>query len=40
MDKSWSGDSAQLLQKIDWKTRRIEPILHQVSVGGFDRRSI
>ncbi|MDP1459653.1 hypothetical protein Q8G37_24925 [Bacillus wiedmannii] len=34
MDKSWSGDSAQLLQEIDWKMSRIESILQQVSVDG------
>ncbi|HFK1812462.1 TPA: hypothetical protein ACGXQD_005571 [Bacillus cereus] len=34
MDKSWSGDSAQLLQEIDWKMSRIESILQRVSVDG------
>ncbi|MEK4614338.1 hypothetical protein [Bacillus sp. FSL K6-0067] len=34
MDKSWSGDSAQLLQEIDWKMSRMESILQQVSVDG------
>ncbi|MBG9495858.1 hypothetical protein ABE47_09050 [Bacillus thuringiensis] len=33
-DKSWSGDSAQLLQEIDWKMSKIESILQQVSVDG------
>ncbi|MDA1775193.1 hypothetical protein PDJ95_28350 [Bacillus cereus] len=32
MDKSWSGNSTQLLQEIDWKMRRIESILQQVSI--------
>ncbi|MDA2583424.1 hypothetical protein PDR31_28665 [Bacillus cereus] len=27
MDKSWSGNSTQLLQEIDWKMSRIESIL-------------
>ena len=34
MDKSWSGNSTQLLQEIDWKMSRIESILQQVSVDG------
>ncbi|WP_240514843.1 hypothetical protein [Bacillus cereus] len=34
MDKSWSDNSAQLLQEIDWKMSRMEPILQQVSVDG------
>ncbi|MBJ8025632.1 hypothetical protein [Bacillus cereus] len=34
MDKSWSGNSTQLLQEIDWKMSRIESILQQVSIDG------
>ena len=34
MDKSWSSNSAQLLQEIDWKMSRIESILQQVSIDG------
>ncbi|PEZ26622.1 hypothetical protein CN345_26080 [Bacillus thuringiensis] len=34
MDKSWSNNSAQLLQEIDWKMSRIKSILQQVSVYG------
>ncbi|UIJ69850.1 hypothetical protein LW858_31410 (plasmid) [Bacillus cereus] len=34
MDKSWSGNSAQLLQEIDGKMGRIESILHQVYIDG------
>ncbi|OOR74900.1 MULTISPECIES: hypothetical protein [Bacillus] len=34
VDKSRSGNSTQLLQEIDWKMRRIESILQQVSVDG------
>ena len=34
MDKSWSGNSTQLLQEIDWKMSRIKSILQQVSVDG------
>ncbi|MED1378680.1 hypothetical protein P4U58_28950, partial [Bacillus paranthracis] len=32
MDKSWSDNSAQLLQEIDGKMGRIESILQQVSI--------
>ncbi|MBJ8025688.1 hypothetical protein [Bacillus cereus] len=34
MDKSWSGNSAQLLQEIDGKMGRIESILQQFSIDG------
>ena len=34
MDKSWSGNSAQLLQEIDGKMGRIESILQQVCIDG------
>ncbi|WP_144507269.1 hypothetical protein [Bacillus mycoides] len=34
MDKSWSGNSTQLLQEIDWKMSRIESILQQSSING------
>ncbi|MGY1423421.1 hypothetical protein [Bacillus cereus] len=34
MDKSWSGNSAQLLQEIDWKMSRMESILQQVPIDG------
>ncbi len=34
MDKSWSGNSAQLLQEIDWKMSKIESILQQVYIDG------
>jgi len=34
VDKSWSGNSTQLLQEIDWKMSRIKSILQQVSVDG------
>jgi len=34
VDKSWSGNSKQLLQEIDWKMSRIESILQQVSIDG------
>lgn len=34
MDKSWSGNSAQLLQEIDGKMGRIESILQQVYIDG------
>ncbi|MGG0263024.1 hypothetical protein [Bacillus mycoides] len=34
MDKSWSGNSAQLLQEIDWKMSRIESILQHISIDG------
>ncbi|PHG56076.1 hypothetical protein [Bacillus toyonensis] len=32
MDKSWSGNSAQLLQEIDGEMGKIESILQQVSI--------
>ncbi|MDF9627311.1 hypothetical protein P5775_32335, partial [Bacillus cereus] len=34
MDKSWSSNSAQLLQEIDWKMSKIESILQQVYIDG------
>ena len=34
VDKSWSGNSTQLLQEIDQKMSRIESILQQISVDG------
>ncbi|MHB0802140.1 hypothetical protein PVK73_21650 [Bacillus thuringiensis] len=34
MDKSWSGNSKQLLQEIDGKMGRIESILQQVYIDG------
>ncbi|WP_144519235.1 hypothetical protein [Bacillus thuringiensis] len=34
MDKSWPGNSAQLLQEIDGKMGRMESILQQVSIDG------
>ena len=37
VDKSWSGDSTQLLQEIDWKMSRIESIRQQVSDMKFTR---
>ncbi|MGR5880985.1 hypothetical protein ACT7DC_01945 [Bacillus cereus] len=39
MDKSWSSNSAQLLQEIDWKMSRIESILQQVSIDGLIEES-
>ena len=39
MDKSWSGNSTQLLQEIDWKMSRIESILQQVSIDGLIEES-
>ncbi|MES5943722.1 MULTISPECIES: hypothetical protein [unclassified Bacillus cereus group] len=39
MDKSWSGNSAQLLQEIDWKMSKIESILQQVSIDGLIEES-
>ncbi|PHC37112.1 hypothetical protein COF09_27170 [Bacillus toyonensis] len=34
MDKSWSGNSKQLLQEIDGKMGRIDSILQQVYIDG------
>ncbi|MES5943737.1 MULTISPECIES: hypothetical protein [unclassified Bacillus cereus group] len=34
MDKSWSGNSKQLLQEIDGKMGRVESILQQVYIDG------
>ena len=34
MDKSWSGNSKQLLQEIDGKMGRIESILQQIYIDG------
>ncbi|MEK4678000.1 hypothetical protein [Bacillus sp. FSL K6-2944] len=39
MDKSWSGNSTQLLQEIDWEMSRIESILQQVSIDGLIEES-
>ncbi|OLR26451.1 hypothetical protein BLD50_06950 [Bacillus cereus] len=39
VDKSWSGNSTQLLQEIDWKMSRIESILQQVSIDGLIEES-
>ncbi|PEJ72052.1 hypothetical protein [Bacillus wiedmannii] len=39
MDKSWSGNSKQLLQEIDWEMSKIESILQQVSIDGLIEES-
>ncbi|MBW3496578.1 hypothetical protein [Bacillus sp. FDAARGOS_1420] len=39
MDKSWSGNSTQLLQEIDWEMSRIESIFQQVSIDGLIEES-